>query len=262
MMRLWAFALVGAIGLLLGGAGKAQAANVAYIHASGGSVSYLTGFGHTVTHISNPVGLTLAQLAGFDVIMIASNSIFSEPTNIGNVAADFADSGRGVVLTQFVFQGVWALGGKIMQPNYTPITKDPLSSGYAISSNLGVIFDPANPMFAGVNTANVKTNFQANSLVNPGANLVANWAGTNRPAIAYRCLTDSSIVALNLFPDGSWTTDPDTRRLVANAITFSQTCGDVNVIPEPGTLTLAGLGAIGLFGYARKRRKQQAALAC
>jgi hypothetical protein len=33
---------------------------------------------------------------------------------------------------------------------------------------------------------------------------------------------------------------------------------NLQIVPEPGTLTLAGLGAIGLFGYARRRRQKQA----
>lgn len=223
-------------------------AAVAYINASGGTVNYLTGYGHTVTNFDDPVGLTIGDLAGFDALIIASNSIFSESTNIGNVAGQFADAGGGVVLTEFVFQGQWALGGQIMTPGYSPFTIDPLSGGYNINSNLGVTVDPASPLFAGVNTANVTTQFQAQVALQAGATLVASW-DSGRLAIGFDDLGGNAVVGLNLFPDGFWTTDADTQRLVANAVSFSISSTSV---PEPGVLGLIGLALSGL-AFARRK---------
>src|SRR4051794_28305056 len=92
---------------------------VAYINASGGSVDYLSSYGITVTNLNNPTGLTLAQLAPYDAILITGNSGFTDPTTIGNVAAAFADSGKGVVLTAFA---TFTIGGDIMTPAYSPVS--------------------------------------------------------------------------------------------------------------------------------------------
>lgn len=234
--------------------GSASADNVAYINASGGSVNYLTGYGHTVTNFNNPIGLTLGDLAGYDAILIASNSVFSEATNIANVAQQFANAGGGVVLTQFAFQGGWQVSGGITAPGYSPFTNDPLSSGYFITSNLGTIYDPASPLLDGVNTANVTTDFQADVGLDPGATLVADWT-SGRHAIGYNLLGNNAVVGLNLFPHDFYTSDPDTQRLVANAISFSSN-PQTAAIPEPMTLAVfGGLAVAGLAGYRRRQAK-------
>jgi hypothetical protein len=245
-----AFCILVAIAFSAGPTRTADAAAIAYINAFAGSVDYLTGYGHTVVEFDNPIGLTLSDLSGFDAVLIASNLQFSEPTNIGNVAGAFADAGGGVVLTEFDFQGQWALSGQIMGPGYSPFTVDPLSSGFSISSNLGVIVDPASPLFTGVNTANVHTDFQANTLLDPGATLVATWT-SGRLAIAFNTLAGSSVVGLNLYPDADWT-NPDTQRLIANALQFSiENQNQPTAIPEPATITLIGVGALGVIGRRR-----------
>lgn len=228
----------------------AEAAAIAYINASAGSVDYLTAYGHTVVELDNPVGLMLSDLAGFDAVLIASAAHFTEPTNIGNVAAAFADAGGGVVLTEFDFQGEWALSGQIMGPGYSPFSIDPLSVGFVIPSNLGSIVDPSSPLLAGVNTANVSTLFQANTGLSPGATLVASWS-SGRLAIAFNTLDSSSVVGLNLFPDVDWT-NPDSQRLIANALQFSiENQNETTAIPEPATLLLVGVGTLGML---RRRR--------
>ncbi len=39
----------------------------------------------------------------------------------------------------------------------------------------------------------------------------------------------------------------------------SLTAGAGAVVPEPSTLTMFGIGALGLFGYGRRRRQTSAA---
>lgn len=249
---------VAVLGLMVGAAGSARAEiQLAYINASGGDVSYLSSYGINVTDINNPVGLTLADLSGYNAIMIASSTLFSEPTTIGNVAAQFANAGGGVVLTVFDFQGKYALGGTIMTAGYSPFSVDPSNSGYHIPSGLGTIYNPSSPLFNGVNTSNVKTDFQANVGVTAGATLVADWSITGRPAIGFNSLASSSVVGLNLFPDSSYTSNADTQALVANAIIFSTTT--VSTVPEPSTFLVAGLAGLLGIGYGWRRGRQRAA---
>ena len=230
-------------------ANVAQAASVAVIQCSS-PITYLGGFGFTVTDFNNPVGLTAGSLAGYDAAVAASNCVFSDPTGIGNALKGFADAGGGVVLTEFDFQGQWQLGGGIVTPGYSPFVNDPLSSGYANAVVLGTIFDPGSPLFAGLSTAGIANNFNALVGLDPGATLVADWSN-GRHAIAFNSLASSSIVGLNgFFADGY--VGADDQRLLANAINFSLSAN--NGIPEPGTLSLIGLALAGLA--ASRRRKQ------
>jgi hypothetical protein len=217
-----------------------NADSVAYIHNFGGTVDYLGTYGHTVTYIDNPTGLTLSDISGFDAVLVASNFAFSEPENIGDVLADYADGGGGVVLSQFCFQGVYALLGGIMTSGYSPFTADP--DGHVYTSGLGAIYEPGNPMFVGVNTANVWTEYQGEVGMDSGASLVADWS-TGLHAIGYNHLPASTVVGLNLPPSSAFTTDPDTQRLVANALEYSQ-----YVVPVPGAVLLGifGLGVAGV----------------
>jgi hypothetical protein len=226
-----------------------HADNVAYINDDGGSLAYLTGYGHNVTYINDPVGLTLGDLAGYNAVIVASNIAFTQPANIGNVLEQFANAGGGVVLTEFDFQSYWALGGGIMTAGYSPFGIDP---GYAfyVPGYLGTINDPSSPLLTGVNTANVYTEFQADMAPTAGATLVASWA-TGRPAIGYDTLADSKVVGLNLFPDQAYTSNSDTQLLVSNAISFSETGGAV--VPEPTSIVLLGT-MIAILG-TRLRRK-------
>lgn len=227
------------------GASPSHAANIGYINASGGNVDYLKSYGDTVTYFNNPKGLTLGELSGLDAVIVASNLRFSEATNIGNVLADFADSGKGVVLTQFVFQGGLALSGKIRTAGYSPFTIEPGNTGYFITSTLGSISDPKNAILADVNTANVQTQFQANVGLDTGASLVANW-NSGRDAIAYNTLARSSVVGLNLFPDSAYTANEDTQRLVANAVNFS--ISNSASVPEPASTLLNTLAFCAFLG--------------
>lgn len=247
--RTLAVGLVGMV-LVIGSVRQTHAASVAYINADGGTVNYLTEYGHSITYLDDPTGLTLDDLSSYDVIMVASNNVFSEPENIGNVSGDFADSGGGVVLTLFDFVQGYALSGKVMTPAYSPFTISE-SGGHYLPSVLDTIHEPDNAMLSGIDVTKVDTIFQAEVDLNAGAHLVADW-DSGRHAIAYTSLTSSSVVGLNLYPKESRVDDPDTQQLVANAISFSMSS---NSVPEPTSLVLwAGLGAMGLIAARRRRR--------
>lgn len=249
---------------------EAQASfQVAYINATGGSVDYLSSYGITVTNLNNPTGLTLAQLAPYDAILISPNSAFTESTNIGNVAADFADSGRGVVLTAF---DLFALGGKIMTPAYSPLNLT--NTGNLVNTaTLTTVFDPNSPILSGVDPSQVVAKYNVAAGLNPGATLVADWGATNqtgsRHAVAYTTLDNSSVVFLNLFPSSgaagvdSGITSEASLRLVANALKFSATdpspsgSGPVGA-PAPPGLLLGAVGGVCLLGTGWRQRRRVA----
>lgn len=223
----------------------ATAANVAYVGA-GSSGDYLNLYGHTVTQITNPT--TAGFLAGFDAVVVSSNSTFSDATLVGDEVKSFADAGGGVVLGQFVFQGQWAISGGINSPGYNPFVNDASSSSYNIGSSLGTVYDAASPLFTGLTVANISTQYQANVGLDAGATLVADWT-SDRKAIAFNQLSHSKVVGLNLFPsDGEL--NADTQQLVSNAIDFSMTAA----VPEPQVYALMLLG-LALVGAAARRQR-------
>ncbi len=210
------------------------ALSVAYVNSSGGNLNYLSSYGMTVTYINNPSSLTLAQLSGFDAVVVASNGQFSNPSGVGNAVADFADLGKRVVLAEFDFQGVWSLSGRIMTAGYSPFTTDPSSGGYANGSPgipLGTLYDPFSPLLSGAGSAH--SQYTANVGLSSGSVLVADWAN-GRHAVAFSGGT--GVVGLNLFPGGDYGLDTGSQRLVANALTF-----EIAPVPEPSTYIAGAL---------------------
>ena len=246
------------VGLWLGLAGKSEATiSLGYINSQGGNIDFLSSYGINVTYLNNPTGLTAASLAGYDAVMVASNGGFSDPTGIGNAVADFADTGKGVVLTEFEFYGTSGLqvAGRLATTGYTPFSPDTAGTNYVVTSALGTVYQPSSPILAGVTTANVTTYYQHIVGLTAGAHLVADWATTGRHAIAYNNLAHSSIVGLNLFPpDGFGSSTPDSQRLIANAILFS-TVSPSAAVPEPSTFVAAALAGTVAFGSMLRRRK-------
>lgn len=211
-------------------------ASIAYIHRSGGSINYLTNYGHTVTEFYNPVGLQLSQLQGYDVVIVTSNSQFTDNQNIGNVVADFADAGGGVILTEFCFQPITELAGRIMQSDYSPFSYSNVMVSNNLTSTLGTVYVPDSELFTGVSLAQVQTVWQSDPGLNDGAVLVADWA-SGRKAIAYRDLAENRIISLNLFPDVYYTTNTNTQKLISNAVEYS-------MVPEPLGFSMLILGGV------------------
>jgi hypothetical protein len=184
----------------------------------------------SVTGINSNAMLPLATLLGYDRLLYFSNhSETQDPTAIGNVLADYADTGRCLVLSTFAFasQGGNTLGGRIISDQISPY----FVAGSSLYSNVTMASNDGSSFFTGVNS--VSGNYHDNVGLMPGATGRALWSdGSSLLA------TNGNVVGVNLFPDDSFGfIGGDYRRLFVNAL---------HCIPEPSTLLLVVTGMCAL----------------
>lgn len=233
--------------LLMGRVSSASATSV-LVWSSGNSqvrtegvaawVKSLGGFDSVVGVDSD--SMTFAQLNAYDEVLYFSNSS-SAPNNVsrGNVLADFADTGKRLVVTTFSWanQGGNTLGGRFVSEAISPYAVDgsSLYSSVTMSSNDGSAF------FTGVNT--LSGLFHDDVALTAGAMSLATWSD-GQSLLAVK----NNVVGVNLFPDDSFgTLGGDYRQLFVNAL-------GANIdgqVPEPSTLLLVAVGALAL---SRRRR--------
>ncbi len=208
--------------------------------------------GITLYNAQSNAAPTLSTLQHYQAVLVYSNSTFLDPTSLGNVLADYVDSGGGVVQAVFTTFTSWSLAGRWETANYDPV----ILSTYGVGPvTLGTVYQPSSPIMAGVSSLNGGTsNYFASPLVlRSGATRIADWSN-GTPLVVENSNFGNRVVALNLFPpssdalEGSWLSSTQGALLMANAINFVS-------IPEPSTYALLALGA-GLLSFAYRRRSR------
>jgi len=115
---------------------------------------------------------TLAQLANYDVVVAFPNSAYDDPTAMGNVLADYADTGGVVVGFNFNWHTApFNLAGRWMTGGYTPFNAN--APTLFTDSTLGTFTD-AHPLMLKVLALN--GHFRHTVALAPGATQVAAWA--------------------------------------------------------------------------------------
>ena len=201
---------------------------------------------------------TLAQLQAYDAVLFFSDTSFANPTTFGNVLADYVDAGGGVVQATFSFWSTFIdIGGRWRAQNYD--VWQPGGQSQRRNLTLGTIYDPSNPILAGVTSFNGGSSSYYNTVgsLNPGAVAVADWSN-GVPLIAVNTSTFAGKIAgLNFYPPSSdarsdfWLSSTDGALLMANSLNF--VTQQVSV-PEPNSLL--GLFAIGTLGAASTLKRK------
>lgn len=156
---------------------------------------------------------TLADLLNYDAVLYFSNNPAGDPTQIGNVLADYADTGRRLVLCSFSWaSGGNGLGGRIVTGQISPFlgTVGSLYSPVTMQSNDGSGY------FTGVSS--LSGYYHDGAVPTSGATLRGVWSD-GVPLLADK----NNVVAVNLFPDDYWgNLGGDYKKLFQNALCWNQ----------------------------------------
>jgi len=158
---------------------------------------------------ANSVTPNVDYLLDFDIVIVASNYTFLNPTLLGNNLADYVDAGGSVCLLQATLAtgGNWAIGGNIATEFYSPLTVASYSGGTALCNNF--LEHPLTTSLATIST----TLWSYTSIQGNGVSLGNYDVGC--PFAAYN--PDKPIVAINVYPsNGYWS--GDLMQLMQNTI--------------------------------------------
>lgn len=170
---------------------------------------------------------TLDQLKQYDAVMVVNEQTWSNRVSLGNVMADYADAGYGVVLTVFTTAGSAnsPLGGRWATGNYDIIPFGPSTSGSQAS--LGAISYGNHPILNDVATFNGGSSSYrpSTSTVNAGGYIVAKWS--DGKVLAAASTKRHNRADLGFWPISSttnptlWQVNTDGAKLLANSLLFT-----------------------------------------
>ena len=139
-------------------------------------------------------------MLNFDVVIIASNSGFSNATLLGDNLADYVDAGGTICLLQGSLSsgGGWTIGGSIATSEYSPLT----ITSFEISDATCTNFIEHSLTIA---LETISTGIWSYASVQGAGVSLGNY-NTGYPFAAYN--SEKPIVAINVFPaDGYWSGD-------------------------------------------------------
>jgi len=171
---------------------------------------------------------TLSQLQTYDSVMIYGERQYQDATALGNVMADYVDSGGGVVCMMFeVGRGIqqYMMQGRWSSEEYYAI---PRGGQYQSSrATLGAVHDPGHPIMQGVFSFDGgPKSYRPSTLdVMPDAVRIADWSD-DRPLVVTKMIGSVRRVDLGFYPVSSdvdsdwWDLSTDGALLMANALTW------------------------------------------
>lgn len=207
-------------------AGQTEAI-AAWLHASGQFDS--------VTGVNDDNALPFATLNAYDRVLYFSNHSESQDADaIGNVLADFADTGKRLAIGVFSWadQGSNTLGGRIISDEISPF----VLVGSSIYNEVSLGATDGSAFWNGVNS--LSAGYRDNVAITTGSTLHGSWSD-GAPALASK----GNVVGVNMFPDLAFGFySGDAEQLFVNALIE---------VPAPG---FAGLAFAGVIAAGRRRR--------
>jgi len=159
--------------------------------------------------ISTP---TFEDLEPYDMLLVWTNYTPQNGVALGDVLAEYAETGKGIVALEFAFTTGWGVSGRFIS-EYSPFGVT--STGY-MQVSLGD-YDDGHPLMQDVSSLGDYFVFQV-PVQNDGE--VVAWWNNGWPAVAYNS-ENPNIVGINAYvgyPDRQWT--GDMLQLVLNSVIF------------------------------------------
>jgi len=165
---------------------------------------------------------TAAALGPYDAVLVWNDLSYADAAALGDVLADYVDSGRGVVEATFSFNDFSSLGGRWASGGYGTFSLGSTTSGVA-HTLVPVLAD--DPLLQNVFSFSGGSSSWHNTGLSlaPGGTLVASWSD-DEPLLARRIVGSTPVIGLNIFPPSSdaepgfWTSSTDGRWLLSNAL--------------------------------------------
>src|SRR5437667_10624489 len=138
---------------------------------------------------------TLAQLTPYNIVVAFSNNAYNDATAMGNVLADYADTGGIVVGLNFDWFGPpFGLAGRWITGGYTPFNTGPTN---CTNSCLGT-YNMAHPLMQGISAGSLCAFFRHTLTLSPGAVSVALYQD-NQQLCAYKTNNGHTGVGINAY---------------------------------------------------------------
>jgi len=204
---------------------------------------------------------TVSQLTAYDALLVASdNPGFFDADAMGNVLADYVDTGRGVVLSMFSYNaGSLGVHGRFETASYFGIPGSVGQTQNIAETGVFNAFAGGHPVLSGVQSFSGGTgSYQPNTnlvVANVGATRLADWSDGSTPLVVTRAVGSARRVDLGFYTASSdagggafWTASTDGDKLMANALTWTSkkqyeppfqsfTNTTATPIPDPGSIT-------------------------
>ena len=138
---------------------------------------------------------TLGQLQQYNIVVAFSNNPYADPVGMGNVLADYADTGGVVVGLNFDWFGPpFGLDGRWITGGYTPYNVGPTNFG---TSCLGT-YDTTHPLMQGISAGSLCAFFRHTLTLSPGAVSVAMYQDSQQ-LCAYKTNNGHTGVGINAY---------------------------------------------------------------